>query len=95
MWTAAAAAVDYLRLAGVGAAVVAAEAGAEHLLQERLVNWDKTLVVVSHARSFLNAVVTDILHFQAGLSAEGRRERDLGPHTEFHLRRELLWGRGG
>ena len=25
--------------------------------------WNKTLVVVSHARSFLNRVVTDILHF--------------------------------
>jgi len=33
-------------------------------LQDYLINWDKTLVVVSHARSFLNAVVTDILHFQ-------------------------------
>ena len=34
-------------------------------VQEYLQRWDKTLVVVSHARSFLNAVVTDILHFQA------------------------------
>jgi hypothetical protein len=34
------------------------------LLQEYLQRWDKTLVVVSHARSFLNSVVTDILHFQ-------------------------------
>jgi ATP-binding cassette subfamily F protein 3 len=33
-------------------------------LEEYLQGWEKTLIVVSHARSFLNAVVTDILHFQ-------------------------------
>jgi ATP-binding cassette subfamily F protein 3 len=33
-------------------------------LEEYLQSWDKTLIVVSHARSFLNSVVTDILHFQ-------------------------------
>ncbi|KAG8465652.1 hypothetical protein KFE25_002959 [Diacronema lutheri] len=33
-------------------------------LEEYLLAWDKTLIVVSHARSFLNAVVTDVLHFQ-------------------------------
>ncbi|KAJ1639294.1 P-loop containing nucleoside triphosphate hydrolase protein [Pavlovales sp. CCMP2436] len=33
-------------------------------LEEYLQSWEKTLIVVSHARSFLNAVVTDILHFQ-------------------------------
>ena len=32
-------------------------------LETYLEGWDKTLVVVSHARSFLNRVVTDILHF--------------------------------
>ena len=32
-------------------------------LETYLQGWSKTLVVVSHARSFLNAVVTDILHF--------------------------------
>ena len=33
-------------------------------LEEYLLGWGKSLVVVSHARSFLNAVCTDILHFQ-------------------------------
>ena len=32
-------------------------------LENYLQGWDKTLVVVSHARSFLNNVCTDILHF--------------------------------
>ena len=32
-------------------------------LETYLQGWDKTLVVVSHARSFLNRVVSDILHF--------------------------------
>ena len=33
-------------------------------LEEYLEEWDKTTVVVSHARAFLNRVCTDILHFQ-------------------------------
>ena len=33
-------------------------------LETYLQSWQKTLVVVSHARSFLNSVCTDILHFQ-------------------------------
>jgi ATP-binding cassette subfamily F protein 3 len=32
-------------------------------LENYLTKWKKTLVVVSHARSFLNNVVTDIIHF--------------------------------
>lgn len=32
-------------------------------LQDYLINWDKTLLVVSHARDFLNNVCTDIVHF--------------------------------
>jgi ATP-binding cassette, subfamily F, member 3 len=31
-------------------------------LEDYLVRWPKTLVVVSHAREFLNMVCTDILH---------------------------------
>lgn len=31
-------------------------------LEDHLVKWPKTLVVVSHAREFLNTVVTDIVH---------------------------------
>ncbi|KAG0591226.1 hypothetical protein M758_1G156000 [Ceratodon purpureus] len=33
-------------------------------LETYLVKWPKTLIVVSHAREFLNSVVTDILHLQ-------------------------------
>ena len=35
-------------------------------LEEYLQGWEKSLVVVSHARSFLNAVCTDVLHFYDG-----------------------------
>jgi ATP-binding cassette subfamily F protein 3 len=31
------------------------------------VRWPKTLLVVSHAREFLNAVCTDILHLHSRL----------------------------
>ena len=33
-------------------------------LEDYLQQWKKTLIVVSHARDFLNNVVTDILHLQ-------------------------------
>lgn len=33
-------------------------------LENYLVKWPKTLIVVSHAREFLNMVVTDIIHLQ-------------------------------
>ncbi|KAL9238836.1 hypothetical protein vseg_013209 [Gypsophila vaccaria] len=31
-------------------------------LESNLVKWPKTFIVVSHAREFLNLVVTDIIH---------------------------------
>jgi ATP-binding cassette subfamily F protein 3 len=34
-------------------------------LEDYLVRWPKTLLVVSHAREFLNAVTTDILHLHS------------------------------
>lgn len=34
-------------------------------LEDYLVKWPKTLLVVSHAREFLNAVCTDILHLHS------------------------------
>jgi ATPase subunit of ABC transporter with duplicated ATPase domains len=34
-------------------------------LQDYLVKWPKTLMVVSHARDFLNMVCTDILHLHS------------------------------
>ncbi|KAL9236875.1 hypothetical protein vseg_011495 [Gypsophila vaccaria] len=33
-------------------------------LESYLVKWQKTFIVVSHAREFLNLVVTDIIHLQ-------------------------------
>lgn len=33
-------------------------------LQDYLINWDKSLLIVSHARSFLNNVCTDIIDFR-------------------------------
>jgi len=32
-------------------------------LQDYLINWPKTVLLVSHARSFLNNVCTDIIHY--------------------------------
>ena len=34
-------------------------------LEDYLVRWPKTLLVVSHAREFLNAVCTDVLHLHS------------------------------
>lgn len=34
-------------------------------LEDYLVKWPKTLLVVSHAREFLNQVATDILHLHS------------------------------
>ena len=34
-------------------------------LEEYLVRWPKTLIVVSHAREFLNVVCTDIIHLHS------------------------------
>jgi ATPase subunit of ABC transporter with duplicated ATPase domains len=34
-------------------------------LEDYLLKWPKTLLVVSHAREFLNAVCTDILHLHS------------------------------
>jgi ATP-binding cassette subfamily F protein uup len=36
------------------------------LLEELLVNWDQTLILVSHDRAFLDAVVTSLLVFEGG-----------------------------
>lgn len=34
-------------------------------LEDYLIKWPKTLLVVSHAREFLNAVCTDVLHLHS------------------------------
>lgn len=36
-----------------------------HCMQDYLVKWPKTLMVVSHARDFLNVVCTDVLHLHS------------------------------
>ena len=35
------------------------------MAQDYLCSWPKTVVVVSHARDFLNAVATDIIHLHS------------------------------
>jgi ATP-binding cassette subfamily F protein uup len=40
------------------------------LLEELLVNWDQTLLLVSHDRTFLDAVVTSLLVFEGGGSIQ-------------------------
>ena len=55
-------------------------------LEEYLEGWDKTTVVVSHARAFLNRVCTDILHFQ-----EKQIKRYKGDYDTFEeVRAEAL-----
>jgi ATPase subunit of ABC transporter with duplicated ATPase domains len=45
-------------------------------LENYLASWDKTLVIVSHQRDFLNAVCTDILFMkERGEGEVGWRER--------------------
>ncbi len=34
-------------------------------LEDYLIKWPKTLLVVSHAREFLNTIATDILHLHS------------------------------
>ena len=57
-------------------------------LEEYLEGWDKTTVVVSHARAFLNRVCTDILHFQEKQIKRCHRTRvsDVAPriHAQRH-----------
>ncbi|EOD29834.1 hypothetical protein EMIHUDRAFT_456686, partial [Emiliania huxleyi CCMP1516] len=52
-------------------------------LETYLQGWDKTLVVVSHARSFLNRVVSDILHF----SGDKKIVRYKGDYDKFEISR--------
>ncbi len=35
------------------------------LLQDYLLKWPKTVLIVSHAREFLNSVCTDIIHLHS------------------------------
>lgn len=48
-------------------------------LETYLRQWPMTLVVVSHARDFLNAVVTDIIHLQGKKCAAATACRPRSP----------------
>lgn len=54
------------------------------ILEERLVNYDGTLLLVSHDRAFLDNVVTSILVFQG----EGRIEEFVGGYSDWALRQK-------
>jgi len=53
-------------------------------LEDYLNNWKKTVIIVSHARDFLDAVVTDIVHMQ-----NKTLTRYKGDYTNFEERRAL------
>ncbi|KAL6555823.1 hypothetical protein OROHE_007097 [Orobanche hederae] len=50
-------------------------------LETYLVKWPKTFIVVSHAREFLNTVVTDILHLQGQQLTAYRGNYDIFERT--------------
>lgn len=50
-------------------------------LETYLVKWPKTFIVVSHAREFLNTVVTDILHLQGQQLSSYRGNYDVFERT--------------
>ncbi|XP_073043027.1 ABC transporter F family member 3 [Primulina eburnea] len=50
-------------------------------LESYLVKWPKTFIVVSHAREFLNTVVTDILHLQGQQLTAYRGNYDIFERT--------------
>ncbi|GFP84412.1 ABC transporter f family member 3 [Phtheirospermum japonicum] len=50
-------------------------------LETYLVKWPKTFIVVSHAREFLNTVVTDILHLQGQKLSTYRGNYDIFERT--------------
>jgi ATP-binding cassette subfamily F protein 3 len=52
-------------------------------LENYLQKWKKTVVVVSHARRFLNDVVTDIIHFQDKQLHYYRGDYDTFEHTRI------------
>lgn len=56
-------------------------------LQDYLSKWPSTLVVVSHARQFLNAVCTDILHLQNRTLIAYRGDYDVFEKTMSERRR--------
>ena len=58
-------------------------------LQDYLVGWPGTVVVVSHAREFLNAVCTDIVHLQSRKLAVYRGDYSTFEGTRAELARTL------
>jgi ATP-binding cassette subfamily F protein 3 len=58
-------------------------------LQEYLVGWPGTVIVVSHAREFLNAVCTDIVHLQSRKLAVYKGDYNTFEGTRAELARTL------
>ncbi|CAK7335779.1 unnamed protein product [Dovyalis caffra] len=54
-------------------------------LESYLVKWPKTFIVVSHAREFLNTVVTDILHLQGQKLTSYKGDYDTFERTREEL----------
>ncbi|GMY30595.1 ABC transporter F family member 3 [Fagus crenata] len=54
-------------------------------LETYLVKWPKTFIVVSHAREFLNTVVTDILHLQGQKLSSYKGNYDIFERTREEL----------
>ncbi|KAL6782230.1 GCN20 [Auxenochlorella protothecoides x Auxenochlorella symbiontica] len=50
-------------------------------LQDYLIRWGKTVVIVSHAREFLNAVCTDIVHLHARTLTQYKGDYDIFART--------------
>ena len=51
-------------------------------LEDYLINWKKMVIIVSHARDFLDAVVTDVVHMQ-----NKKLTRYKGDYTNFEEKR--------
>ena len=49
-------------------------------LEDYLINWKKMVIIVSHARDFLDAVVTDIVHMQNKKLTRYKVHEDTTPH---------------
>lgn len=56
------------------------------VLEEQLVNYDGTLIIVSHDRQFLDNVVTSVLVFEE----EGKVEQYVGGYSDWHRRNKKL-----
>eukprot|EP01006_Ploeotia_vitrea_P062875 TRINITY_DN84557_c0_g1_i1.p1 TRINITY_DN84557_c0_g1~~TRINITY_DN84557_c0_g1_i1.p1 ORF type:complete len:728 (+),score=117.92 TRINITY_DN84557_c0_g1_i1:30-2186(+) len=58
-------------------------------LEHTLINWNKTLVVVSHSRTFLNAVCTDIIHYSDKKLTYYKGDYDMFEKTRYEKLKNL------